>query len=99
MTETELRTAITGSNVIGVENVNHLFVNWPEISNTLTQGLDALWTGKQSAQSAIAATKPAVDAVTANCTQEREMHPFRHFLLLSCGSLSLVGKRRSLPGR
>jgi hypothetical protein len=75
MTETELRTAITGSNVIGVENVNHLFVNWPEISNTLTQGLDALWTGKQSAQSAIAATKPAVDAVVAKTYNEYKGKP------------------------
>ncbi|MCL4541215.1 MAG: hypothetical protein M1396_02585, partial [Chloroflexi bacterium] len=70
MTEAELRTVITGSNQVGVENVNHIFVNWAEIGNTLNQGLSALWTGKQSAQNAIAAEKPAVDAVVAKTYKE-----------------------------
>jgi multiple sugar transport system substrate-binding protein len=65
MSADDLRTVITTANKVGVENTNHLFVDWPEISTTLTQGLDLLWTNKGTAEQAIKAVKPKVDAVVS----------------------------------
>jgi multiple sugar transport system substrate-binding protein len=48
-----------------VENTNHLFVDWPQINTTLTQGLDALWLGKVDAETAISEVKPRVDQIIA----------------------------------
>ncbi|MCL4543659.1 MAG: extracellular solute-binding protein, partial [Chloroflexi bacterium] len=70
MTLAELRDVITSADTVGVEYAGHLFVNYFEIDNTLTQGLDALWTGKASAQQAITAVKPSVDAVVAKTYKE-----------------------------
>lgn len=63
MTKDQLRQVITGYPKNSVENANHLFANYREMNTTLTQGLDPLWTGTQSATDTIKSVKPKVDAV------------------------------------
>jgi len=63
MKPADIKTVIVDSNKNSVENVNHLFANWTEIANTLTQSTSALWLGKATAQSALTAAKGPVDAV------------------------------------
>lgn len=63
MTKDQLREVILNYPKNSVENANHLFANYREMSTTLTQGLDALWTNKSSAEDAIKAVKPKTDAV------------------------------------
>ncbi len=63
MKPADIQTVITDSNKNAVENVNHLFVGWTEISNTLTQSLSNLWLGQATAQDALTAAKGPVDAV------------------------------------
>ncbi|TBL78966.1 ABC transporter substrate-binding protein [Paenibacillus thalictri] len=63
MTKDQLREAITGYPKNSIENANHLFANYREMNTTLTQGLDPLWTGTQSAADTIKTVKPKVDAV------------------------------------
>jgi len=63
MTKDQLREVITGYPKNSVENANHLFANYREMNTTLTQGLDPLWTGTQTAADTIKTVKPKVDAV------------------------------------
>lgn len=65
MKPADIQTVIVDSNKNSVENVNHLFVGWTEISNTLTQSLSGLWLGKTDAQTALTAAKGPIDTLLA----------------------------------
>ncbi|TDF95122.1 ABC transporter substrate-binding protein [Paenibacillus piri] len=72
MTKDQLREVITGTPSNSVENVNHLFANFREMSTTLKQGLDPLWTGKATAEETVKQVKPKVDAVLKRTNDSKD---------------------------
>ncbi len=70
MKASEIKTVTEGCLKNGVENVNHLFVSWPEIYDILAQELSPVWLGKVSAEEGLKAVKPRVDAVVYKIYQQ-----------------------------
>lgn len=70
MKANEVKMVVEGVLKNGVENVNHLFVSWPEINDILTQELSQIWLGKVSAEEGLKAAKPKVDAVVYKIYQQ-----------------------------
>jgi len=65
MKSDDLHTVVLGSDKDAVENTNHLFVDWTEISQTLSQGTADLWQNKTDAKTALSRAQGPVDAVLA----------------------------------
>jgi multiple sugar transport system substrate-binding protein len=63
MKSDQIKTVVEGVLANGVENVNHLFISWPEINDILTQELSQIWLGKVSASEGLKSAKPKVDEV------------------------------------
>jgi len=70
MKVSEVKMVTEGVLKNGVENVNHLFVSWPEINDILTQELSQIWLGKVSAEEGLKAVKPKVDTVVYKIYQQ-----------------------------
>ena len=65
MTEAEIKEAVMGYPSNSVENINHLFCGYSEISTVFQQGLDALWLGKSDAKTAVGSFKGQLDETMA----------------------------------
>ncbi len=62
MSADDLRKVTEGGLKIGVENVNHLFVDWPQLNTAINEMLNPVFDGKTTADAAIREAKPKVDA-------------------------------------
>ncbi|MBV7328808.1 extracellular solute-binding protein [Chloroflexi bacterium TSY] len=70
MTTEELQSVIFGSLDYSVEHVNHLFVGWPQINQTINQDTDPIWLGNASAADVLSETKGKLDTVLGNIYDE-----------------------------
>ncbi|MEZ4865699.1 MAG: extracellular solute-binding protein [Caldilineaceae bacterium] len=66
----ELESVIFGSVDYSVEHVNHLFVGWPQITQTITQDADPIWLGSATAADVLTGTKEKLDVVLQNIYTE-----------------------------